>query len=431
MFVDNSRKFQSSADNSQIMNSHENYHDRRNHSTSQEQLIKSKITSSNRDIDQMTGSIGNLSISSHSGGNRGRRNSLGNISSNVHKSGGNESRKKGKKPEQPIYVPKGVAQAQAERETSNRSPKYDLRDIKINGEENWDEDCSESKKEPEMKNRIENGPNTRKNKSDNNRKQGNNRAKDENVNSHKRGENRREEKSSRFGSGKRRGQESNWVVEAQQQQNQQRNQRSTSRENRLNSDPRSQPNAHRQGSSSREIRQGSEPRPVTLPNSRQNANAREIRQTSEPPRDQRGNWNQSDKVQSKPPSGRRGSGKDGKVYPCLDSLPPRLRRKYLVDQGLVPGPPRAEDLWDGSTVTFKGSSNAPSTPGQQQQPPTAQQYTAYHQQPPGPLQQTFHPPMAFHPAGPGGFHPSHPAHYQQNWSHTLPGRNSIKGMFLF
>ena len=104
MFVDNSRKFKSSTDNSHIMNSHESYHDRRNHSGSQEQLIKSKISSSNRDIDQMTGSIGNLSISSHSG-NRGRRNSLGNISSNVHKSGGNESRKKGKNLNSPfIYL---------------------------------------------------------------------------------------------------------------------------------------------------------------------------------------------------------------------------------------------------------------------------------------------------------------------------------------
>lgn len=63
-----------------------------------------------------------------------------------------------------------------------------------------------------------------------------------------------------------------------------------------------------------------------------------------------------DKFSGKPPSGKGGMNMMPKKSK-IDNLPPRLYKKYLIDNGLAPPPESAigttsEGAWDGSTVTF-------------------------------------------------------------------------------
>jgi hypothetical protein len=120
---------------------------------------------------------------------------------------------------------------------------------------------------------------------------------------------------------------------------------------------------------SREIRQASEPRalpPTTLP---LDTNRMRDTRSVEPVGTSGGRgWN-GDKLQAKPPSGRRGSVKDcsllpsanksnPKPHPCYDSLPPRLKKKFLAENMASSSSyigTTSEDVWDGSTVTFQGS----------------------------------------------------------------------------
>lgn len=65
-----------------------------------------------------------------------------------------------------------------------------------------------------------------------------------------------------------------------------------------------------------------------------------------------------DKFQGKPPSGKRGKEMPMSKLEKYESLPPRLRAKYLQDHGLLPPPnssvgTSSEGCWDGSTVTFQ------------------------------------------------------------------------------
>ncbi|XP_063220783.1 telomerase-binding protein EST1A [Bacillus rossius redtenbacheri] len=101
----------------------------------------------------------------------------------------------------------------------------------------------------------------------------------------------------------------------------------------------------------REVRQASEPRSLCLDSSR----ARDTRSVE--PAGRRGG---GEKLQAKPPSGRRGS-KDGILGPKYEMLPPRLKKKYLAENmGEEPMSyigTTSEAPWDGSTVTFKGSAS--------------------------------------------------------------------------
>lgn len=63
--------------------------------------------------------------------------------------------------------------------------------------------------------------------------------------------------------------------------------------------------------------------------------------------------NNSEKMQAKPPSGRRHSTTGNYHYnqhKNLDHLPPRLRRKYLEENGLS-----EDSSWDGSSTVFQAS----------------------------------------------------------------------------
>ncbi|XP_023013335.2 uncharacterized protein isoform X1 [Leptinotarsa decemlineata] len=71
----------------------------------------------------------------------------------------------------------------------------------------------------------------------------------------------------------------------------------------------------------------------------------------------------SEKFQSKPPSGRRHSTvgiepekRYTKTLPNLDNMPPRFRKKFLADQNIQ----SPEEGWDGSSVTFQSHPKNPS-----------------------------------------------------------------------
>nr|CAD7412917.1 unnamed protein product [Timema cristinae] len=106
--------------------------------------------------------------------------------------------------------------------------------------------------------------------------------------------------------------------------------------------------------SPREVRQASEPRSLP-PDIHRTRDTRSVEPS--------GRWT-GDKGQAKPPSGRRGSrdGMGPKSHPCYDTLPPRLKKKYLAEN-MISEPTassyigtNSEAVWDGSTVTFQGSS---------------------------------------------------------------------------
>lgn len=64
----------------------------------------------------------------------------------------------------------------------------------------------------------------------------------------------------------------------------------------------------------------------------------------------------SEKIQSKPPSGRRHStvGVEYDKRHKPSNLPPRLRKKFESENNFVP---HTEEVWDGNSVMFQGSSN--------------------------------------------------------------------------
>lgn len=70
----------------------------------------------------------------------------------------------------------------------------------------------------------------------------------------------------------------------------------------------------------------------------------------------------SDKFQGKPPSGRHSNMKDNLPKNSkLELLPPRLQKKYLIDNGYSlpinnPGT-STEDTWNGTTITFQVNIN--------------------------------------------------------------------------
>lgn len=114
--------------------------------------------------------------------------------------------------------------------------------------------------------------------------------------------------------------------------------------------------------SNRNPRQGSEPRGSSK---HSNANWQRTRDTRSVDPTSTTNRNYSgEKIHSKPPSGRRhsttGLETEKKVMkmPNLDLLPPRLKRKYLNENNLEPNYNRVqEENWDGSSLTFQGSSS--------------------------------------------------------------------------
>ncbi|XP_012273002.1 telomerase-binding protein EST1A isoform X2 [Orussus abietinus] len=264
---------------------------------------------------------------------------------------GGDPRKKNKKPEQQLYVPKKVKEALAERDVTSRSPVRGTWDREKEREDDRDWD-------------------TRSNRSHRNR-----------SGSHGGGNHSERGSRSRNDHGKR-------------YSGNRRNRNISENEERWRSDsPQSAKNFGSRRDNPREVRQGSEPLFVTS-NSINDSNRSRDTRSVEP-------FSYSDKFHGKPPSGRKDNAKECPMPKNFDLLPPRLRSKFLAENGLAPPPSSigtsSEDAWDGSTVTFQGASS------HHYQPAMQHSQTMQNLPPAGPL-----PP-------------------QQNWSNTVPARTRGRG----
>ncbi|KAK4875117.1 hypothetical protein RN001_011539 [Aquatica leii] len=123
----------------------------------------------------------------------------------------------------------------------------------------------------------------------------------------------------------------------------------------------------------RDVRQGSEPRAISYQsNNNWNRGVRDTRSV-DPTR------NYGEKIYMKPPSGRRHSSvglEHEKWQKNLDSLPPRLKRKYLEENKLDVDyiGTQSECAWDGNSLVFQGSSQVPSNPQTQHNYSVKQMY---------------------------------------------------------
>ncbi|XP_043787693.1 telomerase-binding protein EST1A-like isoform X1 [Apis laboriosa] len=264
-----------------------------------------------------------------------------------------DSRRKIKKPEQQLYVPKKVKEALAEQDVTNRSPNQ--------GSWERDQEREHSEDRDSHSNRSHKSDNQR------NRSSGHTRRDSES------GTKNRDEHGKRY-SGNR------------------RNRHGNENEERWRSDsPLSNRGYGNRKDNSREVRQGSEPLFVTTNHLNDFNRTRDTRSV-EPA-------GHAEKFQGKPPSGKWGSAKDNLPKNIkIEHLPPRLQKKYLLDNGL-PLPPSSspsEDSWS-INVSFQASSNY-------NFPPAIQHSQTMQNLPPsGPL-----PP-------------------QSNWSNTAPSRTRGRG----
>lgn len=486
VFYDNVRRAKSSIENSLSSSVSEEFKrggKKPNHSLSQEHLNSTSKRSNDvreptdvsihsRGLTAIEDRMRNVQLSVPGSSFKDQRNSFDHVSpGGSTKSVAGDAKKKCRKPEQAIYIPKPLAQAIAERDVANKSP-VDMTDEKIATninctkeknsqkgqtdyssqsveEECWDEEVNHyshsdhSNRElrsqrPEMLDRnggpqINRGESFRRMKYDGNRKSGrgtgekekdwgdkgmgNGMVKQSGVSSLKSNE-------CKPHSMKYSGNCKNYQSVEGDLKNQEDNQTSS-----WNTESSTSAHLYHQGRTdvpvvSREIRQASEPRalpPASLP---LDTNRMRDTRSVEPVGTSGGHgWN-GDKLQAKPPSGRRGSVKDcsilpsanksnPKPHPCYDSLPPRLKKKYLAENMASSSSyigTTSEDVWDGSTVTFQGSGGS---------------YHQHHHQ-----HRRVHQQQQVHPHHPPTPHlpyqnqepSSHMVQYntQEHWAHTLP-----------
>lgn len=317
--------------------------------------------------------------------NRKRDDDRNHDSENLNSSGygGMDPRRRHKKPEQQIYVPKPVAQAMAEREvhhisTNDKASSASM--TNLNKNYNFDTDHHRNHRKTDQRN--------------GNMSHYNNGSADRSNNSYS--------KSKRFSANRRLGLEH--------------------LEHGGGNDTDSRVDRRHGGRHrDRDSRQASEPR-ILGPQPNMNNRVRDTRSVEPAGNSVVMHNYEGNKIQAKPPSGRRHSticletGKPHKPIPNLDSLPPRFRRKYLQENNIDPStyPGVLDDTWDGSSVTFQGSDNS-------QRPPHAfsQQNLTYPQ-------------MENRPSGPvpsyvNAFLPHHENHMTPAqappppvWSYTIP-----------
>ncbi|XP_012241985.1 telomerase-binding protein EST1A isoform X2 [Bombus impatiens] len=225
-----------------------------------------------------------------------------------------DSRRKAKKPEQLLYVPKKVKEALAEQDVTNRSP----------NQGGWDQDQEREHSED----RDSHSNRSHKSDSQRNRLSGHGRRNSES------GSKNRDEHDKRY-SGNRRTRHGN------------------ENEERWRSDsPLSSRGYGNRKDSSREVRQCSEPLFATtnhLNDFNRTRDTRSVEPAGHP-----------EKFQGKPPSGKWGGTKDSLPKNIkIEHLPPRFQKKYLLDNGL-PLPPSSspsEDTWNSNSASFQAPSN--------------------------------------------------------------------------
>ncbi|XP_012232227.1 telomerase-binding protein EST1A isoform X2 [Linepithema humile] len=296
-------------------------------------------------IDNVTEKLDNTHIDYRSSSNNESVQSIGQNSSG----GGNDPKRKNRKPEQLLYVPKKVKEAM-EMDGSNRSPSRNV--LEREREDSDDRDSHSNRSHKSDRNR----PSFHSARDNNNEGRG------------------REDNSKRY-SGNRRHRHAN------------------ENEERWRFDsPVSAKNCANRKDNLREVRQGSEPLSVTNQNDfNRTRDTRSVEPAGHP-----------DKFQGKPPSGRRNNGKESLVKNTkLESLPPRLQKKYLIDNGYAlpsnnPGT-SAEECWNGTSVVFQGSSS-------------------YN-----------YPPAIQHSQTMQSLPPSGPLPPQSHWANTVPVRGRGRG----
>ncbi|XP_029049642.1 telomerase-binding protein EST1A-like isoform X2 [Osmia bicornis bicornis] len=266
-----------------------------------------------------------------------------------------DSRKKSKKPEQQLYIPKKVKEALAEQDVINRSP----------NQGGWDRDQEREHSEDR------DSHSNRSYKSDSHR----NRSGGYSGRDNESGSKNRDDHGKRYSGNRRNHRHGN------------------DNEERWRSDsPLSSRSYGCRKDSSREVRQGSEPLFVTTNHVNDFNRTRDTRSV-EP-------VGHPEKFQGKPPSGKWGGTKDSLPKNIkIEHLPPRLQKKYLIDNGL-PLPPSSspsEEAWNSSSITFQASSNYNFPPAMQHS------QTMQNLPPSGPL-----PP-------------------QSSWSNTVPARSRGRG----
>lgn len=256
-------------------------------------------------------------------------------------------RRRGKKPEQPIYVPKPMAQAMAEREYPQPPAMNPERDRGYGNSRSMQNLSKNSHYDTDSRHNRRNEHHNNGNVSHHNH--------NHNGNSERLNNSGSFSKSKRFSATRRQGLE------------------------HLN-----QGGDRRYGGGNRDSRQASEPRALAPPSHQMNR-IRDTRSVEPAGNSVTTNHYQGSKMQTKPPSGRRHSticldtGKPFKPMPNLDSMAPRFRRKYLAENNIDPStyPGVLEDTtWDGNSATFQGSDNSSHCP-----PTTYQQQNVpYHQE---------------------------------------------------
>ncbi|KAK1133651.1 hypothetical protein K0M31_011444 [Melipona bicolor] len=318
------------------------------HRLKQSQLNRSNQTQNSppsSQVENVTEKLNDLNINYRSNTNIERAQSSSQ-NSNI-----GDSRRKTKKPEQQLYVPKKVKEALAEQDVTNRSP----------NQGGWDRDQEREHSED----RDSHSNRSHKSDSQRNRSSGHGRRDSES------GSRNRDEHGKRYSS--------------------RRTRHSNENEERWRSDSPLSSRGFRKDNS-REVRQGSEPLFVTTNHLNDFNRTRDTRSV-EP-------TVHSEKFQGKPPSGKWGGTKDSLPKNIkIEHLPPRLQKKYFLDNGL-PLPPSSsssEDTWNSSNVSYQAPSNYNFPPAMQHS------QTMQNLPPSGPL-----PP-------------------QINWSNTAPPRTRGRG----
>ncbi|XP_014206060.1 telomerase-binding protein EST1A [Copidosoma floridanum] len=256
-------------------------------------------------------------------------------SKNNH-AGIHDPKRKSKKPEKEVYVPKKVKEAMAEQDTSNRSSQQN----------SWDKDRDRDKSNSRDWDTQSNRSNQR-NDSYLSRNVPNNYGGSHNDN----GGRGRDDHSKRYLSNRRN-----------------RNTLESDDRRRAESPASNRNFGNRSRDRSHEMRQCSEP--LYIPrNSNDSNRSRDLRSLE--------SFAYSDKFQGKPPSGKRGGKDNYNSVQKFENLPPRLRNKYLQERGIIPPQNiHPEESWDGNSVTIKSS--APSYP------PIQHSQTMQSLPPPGP-----------------------------------------------
>lgn len=351
----------------------------------------SKNTSKDKcDINRISDDFDRMSVSSNSSRNDRKNYNRPNCSVNSSNNGNSEPRKRNKKPEIPIYIPKQLAQTFTERDKSkevgrDRSESFRRDKKKWNDLENWDSDQYDGEQsfkslstdmESKFKNdfrrkRMSQKPLTSENKS-------------ENVNNAVLSNgNPLPLMDIKFDSSdiaKLRNCTKLEHLECEKDVL-----KPMHSENESGRDVRE---SHQQGN--RSFRQASEPR--SLPMTHLDSRSRDSR-SMEPAG-----------INAKPPPGQFRKGKPviKQFNPVtINALPPRLKKKFLEENGIQESPishtsyigTNSEDVWDGSSITFQGTNtnvyypNMPPPPIFNQPPP----HMIYSHPPPSVWSQTLPP----------------------------------------